>query len=205
MTRLPLRHPARSLSLFAAVLLTLALPMAVMADAELATSDPAEGATVEAPFASPIVLTFSEDLVGESGAEVHDSAGKIVATSDVDGAIVTVTPEAALSEGEYEVRWTSIADDGHIKRGTIRFTIVAAAGPESTPTPTPTHKPTEAGSTAPSSAPATATPDPAGGTDTSGNTSSGGDVILPIIVGALLVGALAVFVLRRRDSTSNPS
>lgn len=213
MTRLPIWHPIRSVALLAAFLLTLALPMAVLGHAELKTSDPAEGSTVEAPFAGPIVMTFTEAVASESRAELIVGAGKVAATTGVDGTTITLTPDVALTEGEYEVRWTSVADDGHIERGTIRFTVVAAATPQPSATPTPTPapsagesvEPSASATTAPSTTPAASAPAPSGGTDATGTTSSGGDVLLPIIAGALLVGALAVFVLRRRDSTSTPS
>jgi len=201
MTRLPHRRPSRALASLAGVLLSLALPLAVMAHAELATSDPAEGTTVQAPFAGPVVMTFTEAIAGESRAGMTSGADKIAAATTVAGRTMTLAPEAALAEGEYEVRWTSVANDGHIERGTFRFTVAAAATPG--PTPTPGQAESHAPSTAPaSSAPA---PVPLGGTDATPAASSGGDVIVPIVVGALLVAALAAFMLRRRDATSNSS
>lgn len=209
-------HPRshwRALVLLAVMSLVLALPASVVAHAELGTSDPADGATVEAPFAGPILLTFSEALATGSGAQLRDSAGQVAATSTVDGAIVTLTPASALAEGEYEVQWTARADDGHIERGTIRFVVATAATPTPTPTPTatPTPEPSEAvpatpepsaGTTgAPSAA---ATPAASGGPD-AGTASSDMDVVLPIILGAILVAALGAFLLRRRDSDRTPS
>lgn len=208
------RRHRRPAALAAGILLILLLPMAVLAHAELVGSTPAADSTVDGPFADPIVMTFSEGVVGESGAKLRDSAsaGAIDATSAIDGDTMTLTPDAPLVDGEYEVEWTAIADDGHIERGTIRFTVVTPATPEPTasPTPTPTPvasaAPTATASATPSPAP-TASPAPtpvasAGGPDGSDTSGGSGDVLLPIVLGALLVGGLAVLLFRRRDSSS---
>lgn len=218
MTHLSTRHLHRSiLALSVPLLLAMALvaPAIVLGHAELETSDPADGASVEGPFAGPIVMTFSEGLEAESTAELRDGAGRVASSVDVDGETMTLTPDAALAEGEYEVRWTSAADDGHIERGSFRFTVLPVATPQPTASPTPTPAATAsptAGATAtatpeatPSAVPAASdAPVPSAAPD--GNaSSSGGDVLLPIVAAVVIVGALGVFLLRRRDSTSTPS
>jgi len=180
-------------------LAVLLLPGAVSAHSELVTADPAQGTTVASPYTGPIVLTFSEELATGSKADLANASGTVVASAVVDPAAktMTVTPTAPLVAGAYEVRWTSIADDGDLLRGTVAFTVAAA--PSSSPSPTPTAStaasvaPTLTGSPAPSIAP---TPVPsAAGTPT----GSGGDVILPIIIALVILGAGAVYLLRRRD------
>jgi methionine-rich copper-binding protein CopC len=218
MTHLPARHPLPPLiAPFVALLLAVAMlaPATVLGHADLDTSDPADGASVAAPFAGPITMEFTEDLAPESGAELRDGAGDVAATAVVDGATITLTPDAALADGEYEVRWTSVADDGHIERGSFLFTVLPEATPEptasATPTPAATASPTaEATSTAsaegtPSAVPAASDgPVPSAAPD-GGSTSSGSDVLLPILAAVAIVGGLAVFLLRRRDSSSTPS
>jgi methionine-rich copper-binding protein CopC len=216
MTFLPLRHPVRpvvALSVALLMLVALLAPTAVLGHAELDTSDPADGASVEGPYAGPILLTFTEDLEAESNAVLRDGAGVVAATSVVDGATITLTPAATLAEGEYEVRWESFADDGHLERGTFRFTVLPAPTPEPTasPTPTPdataspTTEPTASAEGTPSASPAASdAPTPSAAPDPDG-TSSGSDVLLPIIVAVVIVGGLAAFLLRRRDSTTTPS
>jgi methionine-rich copper-binding protein CopC len=220
MTHLPARHPVHTVvALSVALLLALAMiaPAVVLGHAELETSDPADGASVEGPFAGPIVITFSEDLEAESSAELRDGAGRVASTAAIDGATISLTPDAALADGEYEVRWTAAADDGHIERGSFRFTVLPAATPEPTASPTPTPEET-ASPTTEATATATATPEgspsaipatsdgPVPTTAPDGSaTSSGSDVLLPIVAAVVIVGALAVFLLRRRDSTSTPS
>ena len=65
----------RTILLLAAMALALGVPTTVLGHAELDTSDPAAGSTVDAPFAGPIVMTFTEALAKESGADLVGSAG----------------------------------------------------------------------------------------------------------------------------------
>ena len=185
-------------------LLLLMVPAAVLAHAELETSTPAADSMVDGPFTDPIVMTFSEALVGDSGARLQGDAGDVPATFVIDGDTMTLTPDSPLLEGDYQVQWTSVAADGDIERGNILFTVVAAATPEPTASPTPT--PVATTSAPPSTAPSTApTPAPTvtaapSGPDEAATGGGSGDVLLPIIVGALLVLGLAVLLFRRRDT-----
>lgn len=206
------RRRTSSNAVLGGLLLVLLLPATAYGHAELDTSTPAEGTTVDGPFAEPIVLTFTETLVGESGAELRDGAGLVAATATLDGDTITITPDAPLGDGDYAVEWTAIADDGHIERGTVRFTVAVPATPEPTPTPTPTPSvsPAVSAPATTTSAPSpSATPTPAttpaaspAGPDDPDTTGGAGDVLLPIVLGALLVGGLAVLLLRRRDTTT---
>jgi len=183
------------------MLLGIAAP--ALGHAELISAEPADGSTVEGPSIS-VVLTYDEPLAegssatlnGPSGPEVNlpiDPAGPTRMTSGPDP--LTVDP------GAYTIQWTSVAADGDIERGTVRFTVTA---PQPTPTPAPTDAPTPtpAPPTAAPTAPPTAAPSrtatPAPGDGWSGNTS---DVILPIVVGLIIV-ALVAWRLLRRGSTS---
>ena len=112
MTHLAPMRARRAILLIAMMALPLGVPMTVLGHAELDTSDPAAGSTVEAPFAGPIVMTFTEALAKESAADLVGSSGKLPGTTAVDGSTMTLTPDAALGEGDYQVQWTSVADDG---------------------------------------------------------------------------------------------
>ena len=209
------RRFARSIAAIAAVLLLMvSFPMTVLGHAELETSTPAADSTVDGPYADPIVMTFTEGPVGESGARLRDSAsGDVIeATTTIDGDTMTLTPASPLVDGEYEVQWTAVADDGHVERGAIRFTVVTPATPEPTASPSPTATATPTASALASATPsasagatpsAVATPAAsASGPDDADSTGGSGDVLLPILLVALLIGGLALLLFRRRDSSS---
>lgn len=206
------RRRSSSFAVLGGLVLVLLLPVTVFGHAELDTSTPADGAIVDGPFAGTIFMTFTEGLAGESSAKLRDSAGLVPAADDVHFDTITLMPDAPLAAGDYEVEWTAVAEDGHIERGTVRFTVVLSATPEPTPSPTPAPSatPTTSAPTTPTPAPspsATLTPvatpaaSPAGPDDPD-TTGGAGDVLLPIVLGALLVGGLAFVLLRRRDSTT---
>jgi methionine-rich copper-binding protein CopC len=195
-------------SLIAGALLVAMLPAIVLAHAELETSTPADGAAVESPFDGPIVLDFTEALASGSEADLLGPDGAVVATADVDGpgARMTFKFDAPLDPGDYEVRWTGIALDGHVDRGTFGFTVTPSPPPEPTPEPTPT--PAASASEAPaSSAPATAEPSEAPSPSPSpgsGAATGTGDVLLPIIVALIVVGVGGVYLLTRRNRPTQP-
>ena len=191
------------------LIIAFSMPVAVLGHAELDTSVPAAGSTVESPFDGPIVLTFTEPLSDGSEADLIGPADAKVASADVDEPDATMTFHLTgpLDPGGYEVRWTTVADDGHVERGTFEFTVAPAP-----PTPEPTAQPTLAPTATPSAAPETpapptvapsaaATPSP---TLDGGATGGTGDVILPIVVALLLVGAGGAYLLTRRNRPIQP-
>jgi len=202
-------RPPRGLACLAiGALLVLLLPAAAAAHAELETSTPANGATVPSPFDGPIVLDFTEALADGSEADLLGPDGAAIATAAVDGPEAQMTFElgAPLDPGIHEVRWTGVALDGHVDRGTFEFTVLPAPPtPEPTPEPIPTP---EASTTA---APATsppATPEPFVAPTASPAVDDGAagtaDVLLPIVVALLVVGAGAVHLLTRRNRPTLP-
>jgi methionine-rich copper-binding protein CopC len=194
----------------AALAFLLVLPATVAAHSELVSSTPAEGTTVPATFSGPIVLTFSEALASGSKADLIGPDGSTVAAATIDGPgkTMTFTLTAPLPAGAYQIKWTSIADDGDVLRlPIVHFTVAAGASTA------PSTSPAASASSAPSSAPsasvspstsaatgASASPGPGG--DTSG--SSGSDVLIPIIVALIILGAGAAYLLNRRNRPSPP-
>jgi methionine-rich copper-binding protein CopC len=186
----------------AAVVLALFLgAMPVLAHAELVSSDPADGAQLATPPAT-ITLTFSEGLVADRSSFQLNLAGTTIGNGNPvkDGDTAMTLGGLSLDAGDYLIRWTSVADDGDLLRGTIRFTVLAAS-----PTPAPTPTPTPA-STSPSTSPATPTASapqvtpsasPSPSPDPAQAGSTGGDVLIPILVGLVLVAGVGAFVLRR--------
>jgi len=189
--------------------MALVAPALAFAHSELESSTPADKATVESPFTGPIVLTFSEDLASGSKADLLGPGGAGVASATVDGPgkTMTIALTTALDPGNYEVRWVSVADDGDLLRGTVTFTVAPApATPE--PTPIPTATTTVTSSVTETSRPATPAPTPVASSPSpppgsflgeNGSDAGSGDVILPIVVALLVVGAGAIFLLGRRN------
>ncbi len=194
---------ARVRAAVAGLLLLLALPGGVVAHAELVTSIPADGETLTTGPAEA-VLTFSERLGARSTVDVVDSRGLTVATSGPDPSEATVMRVALppLTPGSYEVRWTTVADDGHIERGTFEFAVAEPTAPPATPATVPTDAPTAAPTATDAATPAPAATRAAGADDQpeiGSGTENEMDVLLPILAVVVLVGAGLPVVLRRRS------
>jgi copper resistance protein C len=183
-----------------ALLAVLILPGLVAAHAELKTPTPADKSTVTQPLVQ-VSGTFTEAIQTDgSKLVVKDASGATVAQGGVDTAddkVMIADPANPLANGAYTVEWTTIsAADGDVARGTWTFTVAVAPSPSPTPTPAasvtaaPTAPPTP--TVAPTAAP-TPVPSANGGT-----TGSGSDVILPIVVALIVLGAGVAYLLSRR-------
>lgn len=179
-------------------LLVLVQPVSVSAHSDLKSSDPAEGTTVPSPFTGPVVLTFSEHLADASKADFVGPDGSTVAkaTVDADTATMTITLTSALAPGAYQAKWTSIADDGDLLRGIVKFSVAAAATPTPEPSPTPAPSAAATAETSPSAA-ATAEPPTPAPSAANDNAGGGSDAILPIIIVLIVVAAGAFYLVRR--------
>ena len=104
------------------------VPGAASAHAMMHSSDPADGATLNA---SPrtLSLAFTEDcrvtalrLLDEGGREhqVHREGGRAASSQ------VTATLVAPLRPGAYRLEWRAMGDDGHVMSGAVRFAVNAA-------------------------------------------------------------------------------
>ena len=182
----------------AAIFVLLFSAAGVAAHAELVSSDPADGATIETPYT--VTATFSEEFSADpeiTFIRVQDAAGDTVASGgqSPDDALMMTVDVPALDPGEYTVRWqTTTADDNGVERGTFTFTVAAT----STAAPTATARASTPAATSTPSATAapTATPSGSGGSSTGSNN----DVLLALAIGVLIVGVLA-FILVRRSRT----
>jgi methionine-rich copper-binding protein CopC len=178
----------------AGALLALALVTPALGHAELVSSDPADKAILDVPPAV-ITLTFDEGVVGKSSFKVIGPGGDTIGTGGPakDGDTTMTLDGLALAPGAYAIEWTSVADDGDIERGTLSFTV-------SEPTPAPpsaTAEPSVETATPTASATAVASPTPAPSAATAPVSSSGSDVVLPIIVALALVAVVGAVVVRR--------
>ncbi|HUG49189.1 MAG TPA: copper resistance protein CopC [Candidatus Limnocylindria bacterium] len=198
-------------ALVLACLLSVALAGAVSGHAELIESDPADGETIETP--ATLTATFSTELDADpqrSRIIVRDAAGAEVARGFVTtGDPTTMAVELpALPAGQYAALWQAYdPSDDHIERGTITFSVAEPA-PSHTPSPTPaptqpatgapptsapTDEPTAETTSSPSPAPSP-NPQPSEGEPTAGTT----DILLALGLAGVVVGGLAVYLLRRR-------
>ena len=136
--------------------------------------------------------------------------GGTVAQGGVDPSnakLMLATPATPLGSGSYLVEWTTVSlDDGELARGTWTFTVAVASSAAATPAPSATVG--SSASVAPSAAatvvapPTGQTPQPSAAGDTTG---SGNDVVLPIIVALIVLGAGAAYLLTRRNRPSTPT
>ncbi len=142
MRQLPLRF-----AILFALTMSILLPAAAMAHAELDTPTPTDGATVRGTPPT-IEGTFTQDVAANgSSLQVRDAGGTVVATGSVDPdkpRRMAIDPVPVLPPGTYEVRWTTFsAEDGEgPERGTWTFTVTAPPTPEPTPAPSAAHAPT---------------------------------------------------------------
>ncbi len=194
------RSTARAVIIGAVLAWVVAGP--VLAHADLVTADPADGAVLTvAP--TTITLTFSEALDATKSSVALISGYGTVATGKVsgDGTVMTLGPLVQdgrpLGPGGYEIRWTSVAADGDVLRGTLTFTVSEPTPMPATPEPStvaterPAPTPAVTSTTAPMPAPTRA---PDGATPV---TTSTADALVPIVAGLVAVAAIGALVLRR--------
>jgi methionine-rich copper-binding protein CopC len=154
----------------AATLAFAALPIIVLAHAELVTSDPAAGATITTPYT--LVAAFAEETDPARSTlivENHSGAQVAAGTVNPDDQTKMTAQLPALPDGVYTVRWTTVTlDDNGVERGTFTFNV----GSGST-TPVPPQS-------------------PAGGAAASSN-----DVLIAVGLAAVLIVAVVAFVFVR--------
>ena len=207
--------PARCLAalLPLAMLAVLSLPGVAAGHAELVTPSPPDKSVATEPV-TVVSGIYSEAMTPDgSSLIVKDATGATIATGTVDPGDDTrmvATPGEPLGSGAYAVEWTAVATDGHVERG--KWTFKVAVAPTPSPTPVPTAAPTAVATAAPTPAPTQAapttvpstgpTPVPAAG---SGTTGTGGEVVLPIVVALIVLGAGAAYLLTRRNRPTDPT
>lgn len=184
-------------------------PVTTSAHASLVSATPAAGSSVEATIGR-LEATFSQNLdPSRTSLEVRDGSGTAVARGGArgDGPRQFRLTLPVLAPGSYEVRWVSYsAEDGELARGSYAFAVLVPTQPPTeapTPPPSPSASPTMAPSTpAATSSPPLATllnPNASPVPTSTGEATSGDAVLLlPIGLAALLVGLMAVRLLRRR-------
>lgn len=131
-----LRKTAQLLAIAAVLLLALCItPRGAMAHAEVASSTPAGGSSVQAGL-TEITITFDEEisvdqstaaLTGPGGGPMSGVRASVSRTERTKMTIKT----PALTAGQYTVNWTAVTeDDNGVANGTLSFTVASgASGP----------------------------------------------------------------------------
>jgi copper resistance protein C len=174
-----------------AVLTGLALLLAAapaLAHTRLQSSDPADGATLDAP-PQRVSLTFNETMTpGFSTLTVIGPDGGRYETGEVsaDGGTVSIAVLPLGPAGRYEIGYRVVSADGHPVTGSVAFTL-STPGPGAGAATAPPEP-----SAAPAAAPSAPAPPSSAATD-----DAGGAPVWPWIVGAVvLVGGGVVAALR---------
>ena len=113
-----------------AALLAMGIPLAAWAHAKLTSSTPKNGSAVVAGL-SEIELDFSAPL-RVTALHVRDAGEHDVALKGAlpqSFAPVVKVGVTALAPGAYQVSWTAVAEDGHVMKGGIAFTVSASEPP----------------------------------------------------------------------------
>ena len=106
------------------------LPRDALAHAFPAAEEPKVGSTVTAPpqqvairFDAPIEALFSRlDVLNSSGQSADEGTPQV--TADTRTLTVYLKP---LTPGEYTVKWSVVAKDGHRTEGSYTFTVAGGS------------------------------------------------------------------------------
>lgn len=109
-----------------------------MAHAELASSDPADGSSVQT-MPKQVSLTLTEPVQAPARVAVTSADGTRVNSYDVTvrGDTVTTAINQVAPAGAYTIAYEIVSADGHPINGNIAFTVLTSPAP--TPTPTATQ------------------------------------------------------------------
>jgi methionine-rich copper-binding protein CopC len=171
------------------------LAPAALAHSELVSTDPADGATLDAP-PTTVSFTFNEalmpDFVRFVGTDPSGQTGDLPVTS-VEGPTASIDWPAGAPAGEWTVSYRVVSQDGHPVEGGITFSYAAAS---TSPTPT-SPAPTSTAPTSPTPTSVAPSPSTSPAADTTGGGS--GLLIAGLAVGVIvIVGVVIALVARRR-------
>jgi methionine-rich copper-binding protein CopC len=200
-----IRRLATAVTVAAAALVL--VPGLVLGHAELETATPADKSVVTEPVAE-VSGIYSEAMKPDgSSLVVKDATGTQVAKGSVDPEDDTrmfATPTTPLGNGAYTVESTTLAEDGDIEHAKWTFTVAVAASPSPTAVASAAASAVASAAATPLAATPIATVAPAPSPSGDGTaTASGGDVVLPIIVALIVLGAGAAYLLTRRNRPSD--
>lgn len=180
-------------ALVLALLTTTAFVVPAQAHAELKSSNPASGATLDAPLKT-VELVFSESISLPDGDAVTITGADgtkvpVTQANAVDSTITATIDASAAKSGVHTVDWAAKSADGDTVTGKFTFTMTVAAQTSSSaaaPTTTTTSAPV-------TTAPASTTQD-----------ESGGVPIWVWLLVALVVVVGVILLVRRRKPAETP-
>ena len=115
----------RKLRFALSILFVMATTLGALAHAKMTASVPNDGATVPTGL-TEIALNFSKPLrltlvqVVRAPEQNEIPVTNELPKSFVKSAKLTIAP---LPAGTYEVSWTAVADDGHVMKGSFKFSV----------------------------------------------------------------------------------
>lgn len=193
----------RLLAIAAALVVGAIAAPTVLGHASLVSSTPADGARVSSSQAAVVALVFDEDLdPTRSLFEVVPGGGGDALATGTTGADLSSMSVGglALPPGSYEARWTAwTTSDGHMTRGIVSFQVVADAPSAPAGSAPPSGAAVASAVASGSSSPAAGAGSSPAASAAPGNPPAawnGGEVILPIVAGLVIVIVLAVGLLR---------
>lgn len=117
-----------------ATLLVLAGAAPLLGHTKLVTSEPADGARLEAP-PTQLVLRFETRVqphfatVEVTGPDGGSSRSAEPVAIEEEGRVLKAPLEEGLAPGIHEVRWAVVSADGHRLEGRLSFTVAPAPTP----------------------------------------------------------------------------
>lgn len=177
---------------------------AALAHSELVSTDPADGAVLDAP-PQRVSFTFNEPLMPDFVRFIAtDPSGNTgdLPVSSVEGPTATIAWPASAPGGEWTVSYRVVSQDGHPIEGGITFSY-AGASPTASPTSAaPTSAaPTSAAPTSPaptSAEPTSAAPSPSTSPAADSNSGQSGLLIAGLVVGLIVIAGVVIALVARR-------
>ena len=177
---------------------------AALAHSELVSTDPADGAVLDAP-PERVSFTFNEALMPDFVRFIAtDPSGQTgdLPVSSVEGPTASIDWAADAPAGEWTVSYRVVSQDGHPIEGGITFSYAASSPSPTSASPAPTSaeptsaEPTSAAPTSTEPTSAQPSPSTSPAADTSGGTS--GLLIAGIAIAVIAVAAVVIALVARR-------
>ena len=118
------RHiPIKLLALIVILLSPILFAEPAAAHAQLISSSPYDGATINSSPKS-VTVSFNEPVTGKAGSvQLLDATSKIIRRSSVVNGPTVNLPGKTLPKGRYLIRWSLTSADGHIIVGATAFSL----------------------------------------------------------------------------------